>query len=99
MTLVDTRNIPGISKKDVHYIAAYGISHDDYLALGDRQHWKCAICKELPVKKLEVDHCHRTGKVRGLLCGYCNKGLGHFKDSKARLLFAISYLNINEGNS
>lgn len=96
MQHTDLRGIPGITKRDIHYLSNYGISYEDYLALGRKQNWKCSICKELPVKKLEVDHCHSTGKIRGLLCGHCNRGLGQFKDSKARLLFAISYLNANE---
>lgn len=51
---------------------------------------KCQICNnELP---LAVDHCHSTGKVRGLLCGNCNNGLGRFKDNISYLKNAIKYL-------
>lgn len=52
----------------------------------------CAICKK-PNKRLHVDHCHSTGKVRGLLCYNCNNGLGRFKDNKTYLLDAASYLD------
>ena len=40
-----------------------------------------------------VDHCHKSGQIRGLLCNACNKGLGLFKDSPIILEKAIKYLN------
>lgn len=55
----------------------------------------CAICGELPSGKralLFIDHDHKTGKVRGLLCGACNAGLGYFKDTTSRMTKAIEYL-------
>lgn len=58
------------------------------------QQAKCAICDTKPDKYpgLVVDHCHTTGKVRGLLCTKCNLGLGHFKDNKEALAKAALYL-------
>ena len=54
---------------------------------------RCDICGQEPSKrKLVLDHCHETGKLRGLLCGNCNKGLGFFKDNAAILELAIRYL-------
>ena len=44
-------------------------------------------------QKLSIDHCHKTGKVRGLLCKHCNHGLGKFKDDVNLLKIAIDYLN------
>lgn len=79
----------------------YGISVNEYAKLIDRQGNKCAICsKDLNLKKntakrsldVAVDHCHSSGKVRGLLCASCNQGLGLFKDSIATLENAINYL-------
>lgn len=62
------------------------------------QKGKCAICKEHQSKikkKLCVDHDHSTGKIRGLLCGKCNTGLGFFKDRIENLSGAILYLKLN----
>jgi DNA-directed RNA polymerase subunit RPC12/RpoP len=62
---------------------------------------KCAICgKEDDTvlssgayKRLAVDHCHKTGKLRGILCENCNRGIGMFKDNQELLEQAIRYLN------
>ena len=71
----------------------YGITLEKYEAMEKKQNGVCAICMEKePNKKLAVDHCHITGKVRGLLCSNCNNGLGKFKDSKTLLIKAINYL-------
>jgi hypothetical protein len=60
------------------------------------QHGMCAICGASPDAEqygvLAVDHCHTTGKVRGLLCANCNNGLGRFKDNPEALEAAAAYL-------
>jgi len=61
----------------------------------DDQVGRCAICEEIlsqDTKHIHVDHCHKTNKVRGLLCANCNKGLGFFKDNTRALERAILYL-------
>lgn len=52
---------------------------------------RCQLCGEAS-EKLCVDHCHETGKVRGLLCYRCNTGLGHLRDSVRMLFRGITYL-------
>jgi hypothetical protein len=51
---------------------------------------QCTICGD--ETNLVVDHCHKTQKVRGLLCNHCNKGLGHFRDDPDLLEYARIYL-------
>lgn len=71
----------------------YGVSLQEYATMSALQNHKCAICdtKE-KTKHLAVDHCHATGRVRGLLCTNCNQGLGHMKDSIILLQKLINYL-------
>ena len=84
-----------------HYVRCLGYNFDtteEYIReLEDKQKGCCAICGDSLVhpksyRHCAVDHCHDTGEIRGLLCQNCNLGLGHFKDSKERMLNAIEYL-------
>ena len=70
----------------------YGMSLRDYDLMLARQRGVCAVCGEQPARRLCVDHCHVTGKVRGLLCSPCNLAIGQFKDSPARLRKAAAYV-------
>lgn len=72
----------------------YGIQYSEYLALDAAQNGVCAICRNPCTcgRKLAVDHDHATGKVRGLLCSRCNRGLGLFKESPVYLQAAKDYL-------
>lgn len=71
----------------------YGITREDIYRLKMKQKFRCGICKQHETsKRLVVDHCHATGKVRGLLCGECNSALGLLKDSTITLRNAIKYL-------
>jgi len=74
----------------------YGISIEEYNKLFTEQNGCCAICGRHQSEfnlKLAVDHDHISGKIRGLLCNTCNKGLGCFKDDINLLNKAINYLN------
>lgn len=78
---------------------SYGITEEDYQSLLLKQEGCCAICgTDTPTGKWKVfavDHCHKTGKVRGLLCNECNRGMGLLKDSPELLLAAAQYLKDN----
>ena len=71
----------------------YGITPKIYESMVDSQGGRCLIC-DVQSDKLCIDHCHDTGKVRGLLCSSCNAGLGFFRDSVDKLEKAIDYLRI-----
>ena len=65
------------------------ISDEALLELKATTH-ECVICGD--ETKLVIDHDHKTGKVRGMLCNHCNRGLGHFRDDPTLLEFAAQYL-------
>ena len=80
-------------KKDKKVKSRYGITMDEFDVMKNNQGGVCAICNgKNNDRDLAVDHCHTTGKVRGLLCGNCNRGIGYFKDSK--ILLEKKQLNI-----
>lgn len=84
-------------RKDKFLRDLYGITIEDYERMFTEQAGRCAICGTHDfgakhAKHFPVDHCHTTGRVRGLLCHSCNLGLGQFKDDPARLVSAIEYL-------
>jgi hypothetical protein len=72
----------------------YGLAAGEYAALKTAQGGTCAICQRArgTTKNLAVDHNHKTGEVRGLLCDRCNQLLGHLRDEPAALQRAIDYL-------
>lgn len=79
--------------------SAYGIDSTEYNQMEAAQQGLCAICKRLQAptdagkpRLLFIDHDHRTGKVRGLLCTRCNAGLGMFLDDASLMKRAILYL-------
>lgn len=89
-----------------HYKDKYGLTVEQRTELFNRQNGKCAICScdihldgTLDAKQAVVDHDHKTGKVRGMLCNLCNQGLGHFKDNIDAITNAIQYLEQNNAYS
>lgn len=82
------------TRRDRDYRNLYGIGIDDVERLSEEQGGTCAICREVcsTGQELAVDHCHDTGKVRGLLCSNCNTGIGKLGDDPARLRAAVRYL-------
>jgi hypothetical protein len=86
---------------NAHLIRSYGISLDQFREMELAQDGRCAICREPEthrhrtsgeVLRLSVDHCHVTGKVRGLLCRKCNHTLGLWNDDPDRFESAAAYL-------
>lgn len=75
----------------------FGLAAGEYDRLLAAQDSKCAICDQPPSgRRLAVDHCHETGKVRQLLCGSCNRGIGMFKHDAGLLLKAVAYLTLHD---
>jgi len=73
----------------------FGLTYDEYLAMLAGQGGVCAICGTFPYSKkahLSVDHCHVSGKIRGLLCGKCNSAIGFFNDRIDLMKTAIVYI-------
>jgi hypothetical protein len=74
---------------------SYNLSLEEYKILFEKQKGICAICLKAQspsTRQLAVDHDHKTGQIRGLLCTSCNLLLGNAADSKTVLLSAIKYL-------
>lgn len=83
------------SRREKELLRCYNLTIDQYNYMLCNQNYSCAICKKhesIFKKGLAVDHCHKTGKVRGLLCGGCNVSLGRMEDSIELLTNAIEYL-------
>lgn len=80
-------------------LKTYGLTEVDYQRMLATQNGRCAICGTTQGRRksddhpLYVDHDHKTGKVRGLLCQPCNSALGMFEDDPERLRKAIAYLS------
>lgn len=78
--------------RNYRLLKAHGITELQYRGLVKAQDGLCAICRAVTAE-LDVDHCHKSGKVRGLLCNSCNVGIGHLRDSIEILQSAIAYLS------
>lgn len=92
----EARAIYHIARQRPYQLKKYGLTLESYDALLDTQGGLCGICgTDKPTgrwKVFAVDHCHVTGKVRGLLCNECNRGMGLLKDSASLLRKAAEYL-------
>lgn len=82
-------------QRERYFKNSYGLTVEQLSQKAVEQENKCEICEEELSDhwwKRHVDHCHTTGKVRGILCNDCNRGLGGFRDSMFALEKAIRYL-------
>ena len=84
------------------HLKRYGLTREQYEAMLAAQHGGCAVCggtngSSRNRKLLCVDHCHHTGKVRGLLCDNCNRGIGALKDDLGLVRKALLYLEAHHG--
>ena len=81
------------SLRDKRLLHKYGITEADYGKLFKAQKGKCAICGRPPKKiRLAIDHDHKTGAIRGLLCFRCNYGLPWFSSDERTLAKAAAYI-------
>ena len=80
---------------ELYVLKTYGLKAGQYQALYEAQGGVCYICRRATgkVRKLAVDHCHRTGFVRGLLCKPCNSVLAHFRDDPLIATRTLYYLS------
>ena len=84
-----------MTDRDKYLRKKYGITEDDYQKMEATHDGGCWICGRKPKlggRRLHVDHCHKTGRVRGLLCWHCNAGLRKYTDNPAKLRRAADYL-------
>ena len=81
-----------LTQNTVFRLKSYGLTPVDYARLLRRQKGVCAICSRPSKIKLAVDHCHSSRRVRGLLCGSCNRGIGLLQDNPNILIMAAKYL-------
>lgn len=81
------------SAHNSHLKKTYGITIEIYEAILAFQGGKCAICRGGTSKAhFAVDHNHKNGRIRGLLCGRCNMGLAKFMDKLENLVAAMLYV-------
>jgi len=95
----DKKNRPRRFESEIKH--KFNITVEIYNEMLQKQDNACGICKVKTIdlnKRLAVDHCHLTNKVRGLLCGKCNMALGLFNDDLKILKTAINYLGQNDSD-
>jgi hypothetical protein len=85
-----------LSNRNTKLKKAYGITQEQFLEMSLKQKHKCACCNK--EKKLVVDHCHTTGKIRELLCHNCNTALGLLNEDNTIIQSLSNYIRKQHGN-
>jgi hypothetical protein len=80
-----------IYKEIDHYKKTYGISKSIFQKMLKDQRGCCASCGD-QLKRPHLDHCHKTGMIRGILCHHCNIALGMLRDDPIRVMLLLEYL-------
>ena len=84
------------SARKSHLKRNYGLTEDGYNEMIISQNNSCLICKSsFEDKKINIDHCHQTNKVRGLLCSQCNMAIGLLKDCSKIVYAMYKYLKLH----
>ena len=93
------KNCHKISHKEIHIRKTYGITLDKLREMLIKQNYRCTICgryfdeiKKLSHKHINIDHDHKTGKIRGVLCASCNRMIGFGFDNPFIFVSAIKYV-------
>lgn len=86
-------------KRVAKMLRVYGLTQDGFMLLVSSQGGRCAICDGVFESRRDthIDHDHKTGKLRAILCAFCNRGLGSFRDDPVRLIKAARYLRTHTG--
>lgn|SRR5574338_54930 len=94
----NTKHTDKFQKERAHNVMKfrYGISLEQYNEMFERQKGLCAVCKQFSDKKLCVDHDHKTGKVRSLVCDRCNRTMGACNDNSHVLKACATYLESHQ---
>lgn len=74
-----------LKQREHHLRSAYGLSLDDYQRMLDDQGGHCKLCTMEPNRNFGVDHDHVTGRVRGILCRFCNSKLGWYENRRQQI--------------
>ena len=82
------------ARREARLVKLYGITASGFTDMADSQNQACKICKEVVADRSQfhVDHCHDTGKVRGLLCSKCNQAIGLLRDNPDLMRAAANYV-------
>lgn len=86
--------------KQYYLRSEYNISPEEYNQLLVKQDFKCALCGRHASefqRGLAIDHCHETGRIRGMLCMPCNTSLGQLGDTPEAISKVLSYITKNMG--